>query len=233
MASTSPPEYHRQKTSPDIAPNEWQSTATAGNLPPAALIIRRKKVTAEEAAVLLAMLEVGDSTGGYLHIRIPRIADHASLSERTVQRVLWGRKPIGSSNPHHVPGQRDQAQPTPGSLVGRGIVQELAPANTTKRRCTTFAIHADVLQDDPRKCRWYEQRQLPWAVTEQEVMRWCLSHSREMKLIKAAIAEFASQGRTHHDTPFSLKAAQTFAIQTARRHGMPYRLASKAVKDIL
>jgi hypothetical protein len=200
------------------------------NLPPAALIIRRKRVTAEEQLVLTAMLEVGDSTGGYLHIRVPRIAAHACVSERTVQRVLWGRKPPGRRQVH-VRGKRDAPAPTPESLVGRGVVQELAPANTSKRRSTTFAIHAEVLHDDPKKCGYYEQRQLHFEATDQEVLRWCNTHRAQMEQIRTALDRYA-QTRTNAD-PFSLRAAQKLAIDTSRRHGMPYRIAQRVMKEML
>lgn len=195
-------------------PNTDSHTApnVASTLPPAALIIRRKQLTRDEQAVLLAMLEIGDSTGSRLYIRVPRIAAHSCLSERTVQRVLWGTK-------------SDKRRERPG-LVHRGILQELAPSNTTKRKAATYCLHVDVLNDDPRKCRYYDQVPLPFQPTLEELRQWIRQHLKQWELTNQSIRDYASKHA--HELDFSTAAAVAFAIGQARKHGMPYPLAKLA-----
>lgn len=219
MASTLEPDYHAQQ--------RGKTTHSVNdNLPPGPLIIRRKKVTRDEQATLLAMLEIGDSTGQMLFIRVRRIAHHACLSPRTVQRVIWGRKPPGGTA--RIRGSRDLPKPTPDSLVGRGVLQELAPANCTKRKATTYCLHADLLNEDPLKTQYYDQPKLAFTPTLAELEEWHRTHLQQWREINKAINTYAAQASS--DARFSPGAAVAFAIGQARKYGMPYRLAALAFK---
>jgi hypothetical protein len=77
------------------------------------------------------------SDGSTVWAAIPRLAAYSKLSERKVQRLIR-------------------------VLCGRGILSQLAPANTSKRRPTTYRLNEAALQEDPRMEPYRaRQEQLP------------------------------------------------------------------------
>ncbi len=71
---------------------------------------------------------------------IPRLAAYSKLSERNVQRLIH-------------------------RLYGRGILTQLAPGSTVKRRPATYRLNEGALQDDPRMAPYLtRQQQLPGIV---------------------------------------------------------------------
>ena len=77
------------------------------------------------------------SDGSTIWAAIPRLAAYSKLSERKVQRVIR-------------------------ALRDRGILSQLAPANTTKRRPNTYRINEGAFQEDPRMAPYrVRQEQLP------------------------------------------------------------------------
>jgi hypothetical protein len=93
-------------------------------------------LSSEELALLQAMVE-HCSDGSTIWAAIPRLAAYSKLSERTVQRRLR-------------------------QFCTRGILTELAPPNTGRRRPATYRLNEEALHFDP-KMRPYinRQQQLP------------------------------------------------------------------------
>jgi len=74
------------------------------------------------------------SDGSIVWAGIPRLAAYSKLSDRNVQHLL--RK-----------------------LTSRGVVTQLAPSNTAKRRPATYRINEAALTDDPRMERYRSRQQ--------------------------------------------------------------------------
>jgi hypothetical protein len=74
------------------------------------------------------------SDGSVIWASIARLAAYAKLSERYVTKLIH-------------------------ELSSRGILTELAPANTTKRRPTTWRINEDALEEDPLVARYRSSQQ--------------------------------------------------------------------------
>ncbi len=104
--------------------------------PPLRARLHWYKLTTAEFALLTAMCE-HCSDGSTIWAAIPRLAAYSKLSERKVQRLI-------------------------GALRGRGILSQLAPANTAKRRPATYRINEAGFQEDPRMAPYRaRQEQLP------------------------------------------------------------------------
>jgi hypothetical protein len=106
------------------------------NQPPLRARLHWYQLSASELSLLTAMCE-HCSDGSTIWASIARLAAYSKLSERNVQRLVRG-------------------------LCGRGILTQLAPSSTAKRRPTTYRINEAALQDDQRMVpyRAYQQ-QLP------------------------------------------------------------------------
>jgi hypothetical protein len=74
------------------------------------------------------------SDGSVIWASIARLAAYAKLSERYVTKLLH-------------------------ELSSRGILTELAPANTSKRKPTTWRINEDALEEDPLVTRYRSSQQ--------------------------------------------------------------------------
>jgi hypothetical protein len=93
-------------------------------------------LSASEFSLLTAMCE-HCSDGSTIWAAIPRLAAYSKLSERNVQLLIR-------------------------SFCSRGILSQLAPANTAKRRPTTYRINESALVDDPRMTLYrMSQKKLP------------------------------------------------------------------------
>jgi DNA-binding PadR family transcriptional regulator len=97
--------------------------------PPLRARLHWYRLSAPQFLVLTAMCEA-KSDGSTIWVSVERLAAYSKLSERTVQRVLR-------------------------SLQRRGILTELAPANSS-RRPATYRINEAALQGDPRVTRYRE-----------------------------------------------------------------------------
>jgi hypothetical protein len=94
------------------------------------------KLAKPERSLLRAMVE-HCSDGSTIWAAKPRLAKYADLCVRTVQRLI-------------------------PKLRSRGILSELAPANTGKHKPATYRINEDALELDPRMLRYLDrQPQLP------------------------------------------------------------------------
>lgn len=105
--------------------------------PPLRARLHWYRLSAAEFALLTAMCE-HCSDGSTIWAAIPRLAAYSKLSERNVQYVIRG-------------------------LCNRGILSQLAPGNSwKKRRPAVYRVNESALEDDP-KMRPYGtgQRQLP------------------------------------------------------------------------
>lgn len=94
------------------------------NKPPLRARLHWYSLTTAEFSLLTAMCE-HCSDGSTIWAAIPRLAAYSKLSERTVQLLLR-------------------------EFCSRGILSQLAPANTAKRRPATYRINEAALDDDPR-----------------------------------------------------------------------------------
>jgi hypothetical protein len=74
------------------------------------------------------------SDGSTIWAAIPRLAAYSKLSERKVQRLIR-------------------------ALLGRGILSQLAPSNTAKRRPATYRINEAALNEDPRMAPYRAHQQ--------------------------------------------------------------------------
>lgn len=94
------------------------------------------KVTTEELGLLAAMVE-HCSDGSTIWAAIPRLATYSKLSPRTVQRLVK-------------------------RFRMRGVLTELAPANSGKRRPATYRLNEHALEFDPKMSRYVNrQPELP------------------------------------------------------------------------
>src|SRR2546425_577718 len=104
--------------------------------PPLRARLHWYRLTAAEFTLLTAMCE-HCSDGSIIWASISRLAAYSKLSERNVQRLVR-------------------------ELCDRGILSQLAPANTAKRRPTTYRLNEEALENDPRMSPyWTHQQQLP------------------------------------------------------------------------
>jgi len=106
-------------------------------------------LTASEKSLLKAMLQ-HCSNGSLIWPSIKRLAAYAKISERQIQRLIHG--------------YRDLKGVWHRSLLERGILSCLAPANTSKRRPATYRINEAALELDPRMSEYlakYRQDILP------------------------------------------------------------------------
>ena len=172
-----------------------------------------KRLEPEELAVLLAMLEIGDSTGQFLFPSVPRIAAYTKYSERTVQKVLHGE---------NRPGRKVY----PGLIEGR-VLAEVAPANATKRRAATYRLQIEALQDCPRTERW-RQKKLPFPVDDIDLQKWIHHNPAPWSQIKQEL-RMAAEARIGAQ-PLSPAASSAFMVSIARKHGMPHQLALLCVE---
>ena len=168
-----------------------------------------KRLEPEELAVLLAMLEIGDSTGQFLYPSIPRIADYCKHSKRTVQKVLHGedRKPRDPVNP-----------PKPRAvyigLIERHVLVEVAQANATKRRAATYRLQLEALQDCPRTERW-RQKKLPFPADDIELDKWVNHNPGAWSQIKREL-RMAAEARVGSQ-PLSPAAMSALPAATSAR----------------
>jgi hypothetical protein len=104
--------------------------------PPLRARLHWYRLSVAEFALLTAMCE-HCSDGSTIWASIPRLAAYSKLSERKVQRLIC-------------------------HLCGRGILSQLAPANTARHRPVTYRINEPAFQDDPRMAAYRTcQKQLP------------------------------------------------------------------------
>jgi hypothetical protein len=104
--------------------------------PPLRARLHRYLLSTAEFALLTAMCE-HCSDGSTIWAAIPRLAAYSKLSERKVQRLIR-------------------------AFCRRGILSQLAPANTSKRRPATYRLNEAALQEDPRMVPYrIRQEQLP------------------------------------------------------------------------
>ncbi len=115
-------------------------TASDHKAPPPKTRLYWSSLTNNEKSVLDAMYE-HCRDGSTVWVSLLRLARYCKLSRKTVQRVLHGDPRNGSR-----------------SLLKRGIVTLLAPANRGKRRPATYRINADALTEDPEMAK-YKKRQ--------------------------------------------------------------------------
>lgn len=131
--------------------------------------VYEKKLSAVEQAIILAVLEIGDSTGRKLYISVPRIAAWAKLDEKTVQRGLWGdhRKHPGQPKPKREKGQPDKECPfCPDSLISRRVLHQLAPANWKKHWPAQYELILDLLEDSDDVRHYLDQKKLNFTPNE-------------------------------------------------------------------
>jgi hypothetical protein len=104
--------------------------------PPLRARLHWYRLNVAEFALLTAMCE-HCSDGATIWAAIPRLAAYSKLSERNVQRLMrW--------------------------LCKRGILTQIAPGNTAKRRPATYRLNEAALEDDPRMAPYRtRQEQLP------------------------------------------------------------------------
>jgi len=100
--------------------------------PPLRARLHWYRLSTSEFALLSAMCE-HCSDGSTVWAAVPRLAAYSKLSERNVVRLLQ-------------------------KLRNVGILSQLAPANTGKRRPATYRLNEAALQDDPRMAP-YRMRQ--------------------------------------------------------------------------
>jgi hypothetical protein len=217
----------------DTAKNSSASRSTAGGDDAVASIastiplraqLYHKMLESEELAILLAMLEIGDSTGQSLYPSVPRIADYSKYSERTVQKILHGEE--------RKPSLRNlEACPKPRAiyvgLIERRVLVQVAPANATKRRAATYRLQIEALPDDPRTERW-RQKKIPFPADDIDLEKWVNHNAGAWSHIKREL-RMAAEARVGAQ-PLSPEASAAFMISVARKHGMPHRLAVLCVE---
>jgi hypothetical protein len=172
-----------------------------------------KELEPDELLVLLAMLEIGDSTGQFLYPSITRIADYTKLAKRTVQKVLHG--------------EDRESRAVYVGLVERRVLVEIAPANATKRRAATYRLQVEALQDSQRTERW-RQKKLSFPVEDIDLEKWVHHNPGAWSQIKRGL-QMAAEARVGAQ-PLSPAASATFMVSIARKHGMPHRLAMLCVE---
>lgn len=213
-----------------------------------------KKLTSDELLVILAMLEIGDSTGQTLYPSIPRIAHYTNQSERTVQRVLHGeaRDPSRNpkrkkakmaanraaanfslslfSNPEDVEGPSvDKAKDRPRAryvgLIDRRILVQIAKANAEKNLPATYRLQIEAIPDKPLLERWKRGNLIP--ADPIELQKWINQHPGDWERIQR---DLRNNAEARIGTTMSPDESAAFMIAIAREHGMPYRLAQLCVK---
>jgi hypothetical protein len=124
--------------------------------------IYQKKLTAIRQSILLAMLEIGDSTGQHLKISIPRIAAWTKLDRKTVQRGLWGdhRHHQDRPRPKREKGRDQECPFCPDSLITSRVLQPVTDANWKKHRPAEYRLNPELLDDFPEVRRYLDQRKL-------------------------------------------------------------------------
>jgi hypothetical protein len=124
--------------------------------------VYEKQLTANRQNIILAMLEIGDSTGEHLKISIPRIAAWAKLSRKTVQREIWGdhRKHPSQPPPKRQNGRDQECPFCPDSLITSRVLQPVTPANWKKHRPAEYRLNLELLDDCPEVRRYLDQRKL-------------------------------------------------------------------------
>jgi hypothetical protein len=95
------------------------------------------------------------SDGSVIWASIARLAAYAKLSERYVTRLLH-------------------------ELSSRGILTELAPANTSKRKPTTWRINEDALEEDPLVARYRSSQQTLPGIRRPPIPGEPIPHHAEM-----------------------------------------------------
>ena len=125
--------------------------------------VYKKKLTGIEQAVLLAMLEIGDSSGEVLNISIARIAAYSKFDEKSVQRAIWGdhRKHPDQPRPERKKGEPDKECPfCQDCLINRRVLQPLAPANWKKHRPAKYRLNLGILENCPEVGYYVDQQNL-------------------------------------------------------------------------
>jgi hypothetical protein len=113
--------------------------------PPLRARLHWYKLTRSELAFLVAAAELMRDVE--LFASVSRLAAYSKLSDRQVQRII-------------------------ASFIERGILTELAPPNTEKRRPATYRFNEEALEMDPRMRRWPQawlQRILPGIVKRPKI----------------------------------------------------------------
>ena len=199
-----------------------------------------KHLRADELAVLLAMLEIGDSSGQILYPAIPRIARYTKLSERTVQRALHGtpaRTRRSGRHEHMRPG-----------MIDRHWLALIAPANATSRRAATYRLQLEAIPDDLAmirdaiRRRWRippeivaglpaelaqqisPQHRLPFPVDQVEIDKWVHHNPGAWRRIRQDLNN-AKEARLGTPGDWTPAAAATLMRQICVSQGMPFRLA--------
>lgn len=91
------------------------------------------KLTCSEFCLVQAMIQ-HNSGGDCVYASIARLAAYSGLHERTIQKLIHGQKRRG----RYVPG-----------LLDRGILTELAPGNSGKRKSATYRVNEAALELKP------------------------------------------------------------------------------------
>ena len=195
---------HEPQPRPSTNPN----TPPAATKPPLRRDVWRSNLTSTEKLVLLAMLEIGDSTGRTLKMSVARIAAWCSLSERAVQKALHG-DPRNPSRPY--------------GLVTRRLLFPLAKASARKRRPTLYRLQPELLTESPRIERWTKQLALfpEEDSAEQKLMLW-IEHNPSawqsiIQTLQLQSRRWIQKPSDERPTPPVLFA---FFAQTAKAHGM-------------
>jgi helix-turn-helix protein len=197
------------------------SVASIASAIPLRAQLWHKQLKPDELLVLLAMLEIGDSTGQFLFPCVPRVADYTKLSERTVQKILHGE----DRRPNN-PGTRRPRAVYVG-LIERRVLVEIAPANATKRRAATYRLQVEALQDSRRTERW-RQKKLPFPADDMDLEKWVHHNPGAWSQIRHEL-RMAAEARVGGQ-PLSPAASAAFMVSIARKHGMPHRLALLCVE---
>jgi hypothetical protein len=127
--------------------------------------VHQKQLSANRQAIILAMLEIGDSTGQHLKISIPRIAAWAKLGKKTVQREIWGdhRKHPNHPRPKRENGRDQECPFCPDSLVTSRVLQPVTSANWKKHRPAEYRLNLELLDDCPNVRRYLDQKKLNFS----------------------------------------------------------------------
>ncbi len=131
--------------------------------------VYEKNLTGIQQSIILAMLEIGDSTGQHLFVSVPRIAAWIKCDEKSVQRAIWGdhRKHPGQPRPKREKGQPDKECPfCPDSLLTRRVLHQVAPANWKKHRPAQYELILDLVDDSDDVRSYLDQKELNFPPAE-------------------------------------------------------------------
>ena len=192
--------------------------------------VYQKQLTGIQQAIILAMLEIGDSSGRCLKISVPRIAAWSKFDEKSVQRALWGdhRTHPGQPKPKREKGQPDKECPfCPNCLISRRVLELLAPASWKGHRPARYRLNLEILDDCPEVRHYLDQRNLNFPPAP-EKRPTVASPSDPRSLAQRPTVASPSDPRSHDSKAFD---SRTFDSRTFDSRASGFKSSSQLSQE--